>query len=165
MRNIDRAMYKDKRNGAALDRLKFLRRTLIRIRFNEDGSPNQCSSNLFTSGIRGLNWGQLLERNQSGGQLPEHHSETVDVDLPGASLVLDHLRGHPAVRPHAAAASGSSVLRGLRHAGGAKVSDFDSQVAVEEQVIGLEVSVDDPLRVEVLHSPRYVQRQPQNGPG
>nr|ACN27475.1 unknown [Zea mays] len=113
---------------------------------------------LLRRGVRGLHRRHALEREEAGGELPEHDAEAVHVHLARVGLLLGHLRRHPPVG--ALVALGGLAL-GLQ-AGGAEVGHLDAHLVVEQQVLGLEVPVDHALRVQVLHAARDVQRQLQD---
>ena len=71
-----------------------------------------------------------------------------DVDLwPLVLLALEDLRG----RVGRASAPRVEVALGLEVVGEAEVRDLDVHVGVEQEVLGLQVPVDDPAGVAVLH--------------
>mmetsp|Transcript_43093 Transcript_43093/g.102303 ORF Transcript_43093/g.102303 Transcript_43093/m.102303 type:complete len:432 (+) Transcript_43093:364-1659(+) len=96
-----------------------------------------------------------LERRQPevgdlpGEQLPHDDPEREHVSLVVVRAVLDDLGRHPAVRArlrrHVAVVS--------EHAGDAEVRDLDDPAAVHQKVCRLEVAVNDPALVEVVHAP------------
>lgn len=115
-------------------------------------------TDLLCGGVGGLDGGHALEGEEAGGELPEHDAEAVDVHLARVGLLLDHLGRHPAVG--ALVALGGLAPR--LQAGGAEVGHLDPHLVVEQQVLGLEVTVHHALRVQVLHAARDVQRQLQD---
>ena len=86
------------------------------------------------------------ERRPERQQLVERQAQRVDVAA-GVGLAVEPLRGHVPQRADDVAGVGQVVV-GDR-LGQAEVGDPDGPVEVEQQVRGLDVAVEDPLRVGV----------------
>ena len=95
--------------------------------------------------------GVLGEREPAGQQLVEHHPGGVDVgrrrQLLGLGLLGRHVRG----RAEHLSRLGRQRLVAADHLGDAEVRDLQHLRLAEQEVLGLDVSVQDALRVGALH--------------
>ena len=94
-----------------------------------------------------------VERRASGHQLVERDPERVDVrPVIGQARRLHLLRRH--VPAGAEQRATHRVGRALEHLGDAEIGDLRAKAAAvvpDEDVVGLEVAMDDPVRVGVIH--------------
>ena len=86
-----------------------------------------------------------LERHAAGERLVEDHADRVDVRARRGRLALRLFRRDVLRRPHHG--TGGGDVRALAGAGDAEVGDACSALVVDQDVLGLQVAVHDPLAV------------------
>ena len=84
-------------------------------------------------------------RTLSGEHLPDDHAHAVDVCALVVLVAGQHLRGHPVDRTHIRSQHRIVVPQPRQ----SEVTDLDIEGLVQQQVSGLQVSVDDRGRVAV----------------
>ena len=112
-----------------------------------------------------------VERHIPGEHLVEDDAERVDVRL-AVDVVAERLLGRDVVgRAEHAAVGGQPVL--VERAGDAEVGDLGRALVVDQHVLGLDVAVDDVVRVGAAEragdldrvGDRLVHRQPAHAAG